>query len=1179
MADNNFFASAMVMDRNSIAPNQADDPYFPQKYQVGMGHPDFPAAVTTGDDGRFEIAGLAPDQLVGLSISGPGIVTHNIIAVTREMDALDLPHTSVANNFANGYYGATFAHPAAPGVAIAVKLKDAESDEPLSGMGVSLVPVLNNVWTHNPAWHGVTDDNGKIRIEGLPTDTQILLSVDPPQGAPYLAVEHLEVPKGNPLETTEVEIKFRRGVFVRGKVTDAETGQPVDATLHYHPYLANENAKNYQRYQTNSLTVDIDNRRYRTEKDGTFAAVVIPGRGILAVHAIGRGEFCVGLGSEAIAGLDQRRGFPTHGICAPNFYHRLTEIDVPADTDQVQHDLTVSRGLSVECLVTDDHGQPLRGVLASGVTSWGSQGGETKDARVEVKALRPDEKRRVAFIHRDRRLRRIIEVAAPQSASSNVEPQTVSLFSCGSVVGKLIDGEGEPVGKASISAHALPLGDVSTISPQNAFTNDNGEFRLEYLPAGVAYRIIGNGREFRFSTELIKELEFEPGETIELGTIDVTKKERPEPKRTSAAATSTGASAIDDSEDMITVHGTVVDPDGQPFGGATVQVLRWYWDPDVERKPLSSTTSNATGRFTISFRKSQFDVDLRRPDMWKEATVVATSPKYGPDFVSLRDHKATEDVSLRLVRDDVPLSGRLVDLEGNPIAGVTVRIGGLAADDDEDLTPWLEAVRRGELIWQAANTHLEKSTPHNPADLPGELVTDSDGRFRFSGAGRERRIDLAFEGPSIARSSAVVVTRKMSPMVGITGMADPKWNQKVTIYGADFEIALMPTQPIVGTVRDAATSELLPGVEIHSYRMTEFGISAGKAIRVKSDNEGRYRLVGMPKGSGRQIIAVPSDEQPYLMREFDVPDQPGLEAVECNLDLHRGVWITGRITDKQSGKPVGAPAQVWMYYLPFRDNPFAQALPEYDSDGNTHGYQDQYQVRADGTYRLVGLPGRAIIGLTAWHQGYPDGMGSESIEGIDKKTGHFNTFRAPLSPSRKWPTAMKEVDIAEGTANIEFDFALDSGRSLQITTVDAAGEEVQGASVYGVKGRSSGWQDFDGASFEAIGFTPPLKRTMLFHHKVRNIGQVIQVEATDESTKSITITLQPCATIRGRLVDDNEVPLSGAKSAWPFVPGATLSRSWRNWQRIVTGASNTRAFCPAWTMPYSQNRRSSALRW
>ena len=287
MADYAVFASAMVMDRNNtVFSNQTDDPYFPQKYQVGMGHPEFPAAVTTDADGRFEIAGLAPDQLVGLSISGPGIVAHSIIAVTREIDALDLPHTSVANNIANGYYGATFAHPAAPGVAIAVKLKDAEADEPLPGMGVSLVPVLNNVWTHNPAWHGITDDNGKIRIEGLPTDTKILLSVDPPQGAPYLAVEHLEVPEGNPLETTEVEIKFRRGVFVRGKVTDAETGEPVDATLHYHPYIANENAKNYQRYQTNSLTIDIGSRRYHTTQDGTFEAVVIPGRGILAVHAI-----------------------------------------------------------------------------------------------------------------------------------------------------------------------------------------------------------------------------------------------------------------------------------------------------------------------------------------------------------------------------------------------------------------------------------------------------------------------------------------------------------------------------------------------------------------------------------------------------------------------------------------------------------------------------------------------------------------------------------------------------------------------------------------------------------------------------------------------------------------------------------------------------------------------------
>ena len=38
-----------------------------------------------------------------------------------------------------------------------------------------------------------------------------------------------------------------------------------------------------------------------------------------------------------------------------------------------------------------------------------------------------------------------------------------------------------------------------------------------------------------------------------------------------------------------------------------------------------------------------------------------------------------------------------------------------------------------------------------------------------------------------------------------------------------------------------------------------------------------------------------------------------------------------------------------LHYLPFRDNPHAQALPEFDRSGNVHGSQMRYQSKADGS--------------------------------------------------------------------------------------------------------------------------------------------------------------------------------------------------------------------------------------
>ncbi|HEV3339558.1 MAG TPA: M56 family metallopeptidase, partial [Pirellulales bacterium] len=78
-------------------------------------------------------------------------------------------------------------------------------------------------------------------------------------------------------------------------------------------------------------------------------------------------------------------------------------------------------------------------------------------------------------------------------------------------------------------------------------------------------------------------------------------------------------------DDLITVSGQVVDPDGSPFSGARVSAVRWYWDPHIPHPPLAETRGDAEGRFTIGFRKSQFNVDLGQVDQWKNTAIVATA--------------------------------------------------------------------------------------------------------------------------------------------------------------------------------------------------------------------------------------------------------------------------------------------------------------------------------------------------------------------------------------------------------------------------------------------------------------------------------------------------------------------------------------------------------------------------
>ncbi len=141
------------------------------------------------------------------------------------------------------------------------------------------------------------------------------------------------------------------------------------------------------------------------------------------------------------------------------------------------------------------------------------------------------------------------------------------------------------------------------------------------------------------------------------------------------------------------------------------------------------------------------------------------------------------------------------------------------------------------------------------------------------------------------------------------------------------------------------------------------------------------------------MIAVPGDDQPYFMREAGVGDPPGIAPVSVEIELHRGIMITGKITDKATGKPV---AEARLHYLPFLENKYVQALPEFDSNGNVNGFQTRYTTKADGTYKLVGMPGRAIVGVeSVGKTPYRSGVGSETIKGLDKN-GFYKTWHNPI---------------------------------------------------------------------------------------------------------------------------------------------------------------------------------------
>ena len=401
--------------------------------------------------------------------------------------------------------------------------------------------------------------------------------------------------------------------------------------------------------------------------------------------------------------------------------------------------------------------------------------------------------------------------------------------------------------------------------------------------------------------------------------------------------------------------------------------------------------------------------------------------------------------------------------------------------------------------------------------------------------GRERLIDLTFEGDDVAHRVVNVVTREMAPIERVIILDDPT---RQPVFGAEFTFTAAPTRPIVGVVVDAATGDPLPGVHVESYGLAGHPIGEWRVLKTVTDRQGRYRLVGMPKGAGNRLIAVPNDKQPYFIREAEVPDPVGLGPVAVRFELHRGIWITGRVTDNATGEP--APG-VSMYYFPLRSNEFAQAIPEFHDSGLVDGDQRRTSTKTDGTFRFVGLPGRAIVGAESILTAYRTGAGYQEIDAPKHpRFDRFLTYVNLFNPGAKWPSVMREIDPSADADSAKIDLQLEPGASVRLRMVDEDGKPVIGAEVNGLKPRLDDPATND-AVRTVVNLGPNETRHVIIHHKQRNIGRVVSGRSEARSPRARSPSCY-CRARRssGRLVNSEE-PIGRTGVPSPNVlPGGDL---------------------------------------
>jgi protocatechuate 3,4-dioxygenase beta subunit len=429
--------------------------------------PEQAEVLTTGTDGRFQLAGAGSDRVVKLRLEGRGIAT-------ARFDA----------------QGAAFEYQAALSRPIRGMVRDKATRKPLAG-----VTVTNG---YGGLCEAVTDKEGRYELLGVAKAAQYRLDLKPAAGQLYFQ-RMVGVQDKAGLEALTADCELVRGtVTVRGKVTDKATGKPVvGARVVYRPFYGNETAAkmDVHSWPRGGAT---------TGADGTYALPVMPGPGLMLVagprpHAYmpawsTREERKAFFKPQLMEG-----GFPVEGTLAisgggailgafgQEGYHAVVLLEPGEKEEALVRDVALERPKERKGRVVGPDGQPLIGVMVAGL----GPGGAVKGDEFTVRGLNPKAPAPLlTFHHKDKNLGAFLKGLPPEKDG----PLIVKLRPCGSLSGRIVDQDGQPI--AGFRGGFSPSKPGGGYLDGPGFTTDKeGRFRVEGLVPGLEYSFFQIGRK------------------------------------------------------------------------------------------------------------------------------------------------------------------------------------------------------------------------------------------------------------------------------------------------------------------------------------------------------------------------------------------------------------------------------------------------------------------------------------------------------------------------------------------------------------------------------------------------------------------------------------------------------------------------------------------------------------
>jgi RNA polymerase sigma factor (sigma-70 family) len=542
----------------------------------------------------------------------------------------------------------------------------------------------------------------------------------------------------------------------------------------------------------------------------------------------------------------------------------------------------------------------------------------------------------------------------------------------------------------------------------------------------------------------------------------------------------------------VTVSGVVVGTNGS--GVCMVKVIIRRQDQKDEEGVTATTDPG--GRFSATIPEVAADTPMVAVSVGNETFAGGWQTWIGPPPKELRLVEA---------RDDVPVNGRILDLEGKPLAGVTVQVRSVQILPDGGPQAFVD--------WRAGNRGrpMQMVLQGAPPGATDRCVTGTDGKFRLTGLGRDRVVQLHISGSGIAYENLYVGT--------VSKLTDPGGQRASKTFPATFDHAVAPARLIRGTARDIDTGKPVPGLTVNGV---------GGAATATTDASGRYELPGYRKGPRYVIYARPADGSVYFPAMAEAADTAGLDPLTIDLKVKAGVPVRGRLKDSVTGKAIVGTVRYWA----FAGNPNVGGVPLGDRTGEF--FTVNVRTKPDGTFTCAVLPGPGLLAVTGdgWYRparadptGFTDDVGPRnSSDRLSIAVGG----NAVSSLEQEAYAAIRLLKIDAAKPADEQVIELTPAEPVRGQFVDPDGQPLIGVQVRGLHLSGETWSNpLTTAEFTAAPVRPDRPRRLTFRHDGRKLVGTAVV--TERNAKPLDFKLESWATVTGRLMDVDGTPPAQAR--------------------------------------------------